>query len=224
MEVGLIVGLLADAGGSVFRDARWWATPLSVSLTSILVGAALWVRHWLLLQTRADAADPLERTTQSRRTYMFAVFGIAVLATLIAASVVLFQVLRALLDGELRAGVFDDVKYGIGIVAAAGLISGYHWRVLKEDREIEAATEASEPTARIHKLVTAVAPSGARAVIDRIEAKAGIRFTVWERRDDAGVPMVTDERVNAIVSGIADAPGQRVLLLIDASGVHLIPV
>ena len=223
-EVGLIVGLLADAGGNIFRDGRWWATPLAFSLTALGVGAGLWGRQWLLQQTRADAANPAERTTQSRRTYMFAVFGISVLATLIAASIVLFQVLRALLDGELRSEVFDDVKYGIGVVAAAGLISGYHWRVLKEDREAEAATGTPEPSVRVRKQVTVVATSAARPIIDALEAKAGIRFTVWERRDDAGVPVVTDERSDALVSSIADAPGQRVLLLIDATGVHVIPV
>lgn len=223
-EVGLVVGLLANAGGDVIRTGRWWATPLAFSLTALGVGAGLWGRQWLLQQTRADAANPAERTTQSRRTYMFAVFGISVLATLIAASIVLFQVLRTILDGELSAEVFDDVKYGIGVVAAAGVISGYHWRVLKEDREAEAATSTPEPSARIRKQVTAVATSAARPVVEAIEAKVGVRFTVWDRRDDAGAPTITDDRLDAIVSDIANAPSQRVLLLIDATGVHVIPV
>ena len=224
VEIGLGVGLLAYVGGDILRDGRWWATPLAFSLTAIVVGAALWGRHWLVRQTRADAADPTERTAQSRRTYMFSVFGIAVLATLIAASIVLFQVLRALLDGDLRAEVFDDVKYGIGVVVAVGLISGYHWRVLKEDREVEAAASGPEPSARVRKHVTAVAVGGTRAVIASIEAKAATRFTVWERQDDAGVPALDDAQVDDVVTGIAGAPGPRVLLLIDATGVHVIPL
>jgi hypothetical protein len=177
-----------------------------------------------MLQTRADATDLSERTAQSRRIYIFSIFGIAVLATLIAASVVLFRVLLATLDGDLNAEVFNDVKYGIGIVAAAGVISSYHRRVLKEDRGIEAAAQPPEPASHVPKLITVVAPGGASAVIDRMEEKVGIRFSVWERRDDAKVPTLSDEHVDAIANAIATASGQRVLLLIDSNGVQVIPV
>ena len=224
IEIGLVVGLFADTGSHMVNGGRWWATPLSISLTLILVGGTLWVRHWLMLQTRADATDLSERTAQSRRIYIFSIFGIAVLVTLIAASVVLFRVLLATLDGDLNAEVFNDVKYGIGIVAAAGVISSYHRRVLKEDRGIEAAAQPPEPASHVPKLITVVAPGGASAVIDRMEEKVGIRFSVWERRDDAKVPTLSDEHVDAIANAIASASGQRVLLLIDSNGVQVIPV
>ena len=220
--VGVIVGLLASASSELIVGSRWWGTPLAASFTSILVGAPLWVRQWLQHQAVASAADPTERITLSRRAYMFSVFGIAVLATLISASIVLFQILQAALESDLSASVFFDVRWGFGVVAAAALVSAYHWQVMKEDRALEPSVELA-PSAP-SKRITAVATAAGQTVVNRIAFQASATVTAWERRDDAGTPELTDDQAAAAVATVISAPGEHVLLVVDAQGVQVIPI
>ena len=220
--VGVIFGLITGAGSNVIVGERWWATPLAAAFTSIVVGAPLWVRHWLRKQVAADAANPAERGMLSRRAYMFSVFGIAVLASLISASIVLFQILQAALDRELRAAVFYDVRWGFGVVVAAALVSAYHWQIMKEDRALE--PEPKPAPVASPKRITAVASNAARSTVERIASVANATVTLWERRDDAGVPELTNEEIAALAAAVSEAPGEHVLLVVAAAAVQVIPL
>ena len=220
--VGVTFGLIASAGNSVIVGSRWWATPLAAALTSIIVGTPLWVRHWLRKQVAADAAGPAERQMLSRRAYMFSVFGIAVLSTLISASIVLFQVLRAALERDLRPEVFYDVRWGVGVVVAAALVSAYHWQIMKEDRALEPAPEPA-PVAPPKRII-AVASGAAKSLVNRIASQANATVTLWERRDDPGAPELTDDETSALADAVSGAPGEHVILIVDASGVQAIPL
>ena len=43
-------GLLTAPTGRFIASSDWWITPFTSALTSILVGAPIWVRQWLLQQ------------------------------------------------------------------------------------------------------------------------------------------------------------------------------
>ena len=52
----------------------------------------------------------------------------------------------------------------------------------------------------------------------------GVNVRHWQTLDpDAEVPTLTDEELRATQEEIAEAPGDRVLLTIDASGVRVVP-
>jgi len=221
--VGVGTGLLTAPTGRFIASNDWWITPFTSALTSILVGAPIWVRQWLLQQQTAEARDPAERAMQSRRVYLFVVFGIAVLATLISGSIVLFRLLEAMLDGDLRLEVFDSVKYGFGVVVSAALIGGYHWQILKEDRATEEGLPPEQRTQRaVAKRITAVASSEARAVVAAIATAAGARTTYWDRRNEAGAPTLDDTQVAALAAQVTSAPGDEVLVIVDGAGVQVI--
>ena len=224
--IGRTVALIVDASTSSVIGSFNDASPTAGALTAILVGAPLWVRYWLQRQASIVAADvsasARERTTLSRRAYMFSVFGIAILATLISASVVLFRILLAAFDGDLRPQVFFDSQWGIGIVAAAALISAYHWQVMKEDRALEPET-APAPIAP-PKRITAVASSAARSTVNLIASQANATVAHWERRDDAGVPVLTEEQASDLASTVSNSLSQHLLLVVDGSGVQVIPL
>jgi hypothetical protein len=219
--IGVTVGLLVGVDSRVLIGSRWWGTPLAAAFTSILVGAPLWVRQWLQQQA---VADPIERGSLSRRAYMFSVFGIAVLATIISASIVLFRILKAAFDGELDSGVFYDVRWGFGVVAAAALVSAYHRQIMKEDRALEPTPEPNAAPVAPTKRITAVASGSARFVVNRIASGANATVTHWERRDSAGAPDLTDEQASIHAAAVSNAPGEHVLLVVDASGVQVIPL
>jgi hypothetical protein len=153
---------------------------------------------------------------------MFSVFGIAVLATLISASIVLFQILQAALDRQLRAEVFYDVRWGFGVVVAAALVSAYHWQIMKEDRALE--PEPKPVPVASPKRITAVASNAAGSTVERIASLANATVTLWERRDDAGVPVLTEEEISALATAVSEAPGEHVLLVIAVAAVQVIPL
>lgn len=216
------IGLLVPgAQGVTLVGQRWWGTPLSLALTLTLVGAPVWVRYWLRQQGEVRSGGTDERQALSRRTFIFVVFGVAVLATLASGSTFLFMVLDAAFESRLSSEVLDGGKWALGTTLTAGVLSFYHWQVLKEDRA--AAPEPEVAPAAVAKQVTAVAGPRATALVDAIAAAAGAVVTTWARQDDAGAPQLDAPAIEAIAERVRAAPGERVLLVIDADGVQVIP-
>ena len=223
MLFAVAIGLLVpSAQGVTIAGQRWWGTPLSLALTLMLIGAPLWVRYWLRQQEEVRTGSGAERQALSRRTFIFVVFGVAVLATLASGSTFLFMLLDAVFERRLSTEVLDGGKWARGAALTAGMLSAYHWQVLKEDRA--AAPEPEPAPAAVAKQVTVAAGPRAAALVDAIAAAIGTRVTTWGRRDDAGAPELDAQAIEAIAERIRAAPGDRVLLVIDADGVQVVPV
>jgi hypothetical protein len=95
---------LGGGAGSLVRSDIWWRNPLLRGLTMLAVGVPLWAWYWLHMQQTVARGGPADRTSLSRRAFVFAATGVSLLALLISLTVLLFQVLQPLLDGELSAG------------------------------------------------------------------------------------------------------------------------
>jgi hypothetical protein len=106
-----------------------------VLLFGVVVGVPIWGRYWWAAQREATAHSDEERTAQSRRVFIYGVFGIAVLITLGDLSALLFVILRDLLEGELALSALQQGKWFIGALLMAGAISVYYWLIVREDRE-----------------------------------------------------------------------------------------
>ena len=111
------------------------------------------------------------------------------------------------------------------MLLTAGAVSVYYWLVLGEDRRAMPALE--EPAAGalpVRKAVTALATEAAQPLLRRMEAQLGVPVRLWQRLEpDTEVPSLTDEELRATRQRVAEAPGDRVLLTIDASGVRVVP-
>ncbi|MCH8199649.1 MAG: hypothetical protein IIA54_06235, partial [Chloroflexi bacterium] len=106
------IGLLVPgAQGVTLVGQRWWGMPLSLALTLTLVGAPLWARYWFRQQSAVSAGSAAERQALSRRTFIFVVFGVAVLATLASGSTFLFMLLDAAFESRLSTDVLDGGKW-----------------------------------------------------------------------------------------------------------------
>jgi len=220
----VVIGVIATQSGEELLRADWWRNPLALATTLLLVGAPLWSFYWFSLQRDADAGL-VERSGLSRRVFIYFVLGAAILAALGNLSALLFMFLRDLLEGQLSAQLLQDTKWSIGVLLTAGAISVYYWLVLREDRRAMPALEApSTGAVPVRKAVIALATEAARPLVRRLEAQIGIPFRLWQLLDpDAEVPTMTDEELRVTQERIAEAPGDRVLLTIDASGVRVVP-
>ncbi|MBM4416369.1 MAG: hypothetical protein FJ035_09080, partial [Chloroflexi bacterium] len=140
----LAIDLAAQGSPELARRGGWWRNHLSFALTALLVGVPLWARYWTDVQ-RATARAPAERAAPSRRIYLFAIFGAAVLGTLINLTVILYRLFEALLDtATVQRAIFDS-RWSIALVITAGAIALYHWLVLREDQPETRAPAAPAP-------------------------------------------------------------------------------
>ena len=127
----------------------------------------------------------------------------------------------ALCESRPATEVLDGGKWALGVALTAGMLSAYHWQVLKEDRA--AAPEPRRAEAAVAKQITVAAGPRAAALVDAIASAAGTAVTTWERQDDAGAQELDATAIETIAERIRAAPGDRVLLVIDGDGVQVIP-
>ena len=155
---------------------------------------------------------------------MFIIFALSVLATLVSGSIVLFQIIQAMLDGDLSRQTFDDVRYPFGVVLTAAIVSFYHWQVLREDR----AAEEELPTENVGQArevrLTVAGVESTRPLARAIAERSGAHLTFWVRSDDAGAPTLTDEQVSETAVQVSNVSGDNVLITMDRSGVQVIPL
>ena len=120
---------------------------LLAALTLLAVGTPLWWIHWSRAE-RAAAADPAgELVSPTRRTYIVILFGLAGLAAVIALVTVSYMLLVDIIDAAVSGGTFREMRYGLGVLAAAAAVSVYHWAVQRADR---AALAGVVPPAPVH--------------------------------------------------------------------------
>ena len=221
---GVVIGVIVPQSGQELLRADWWRDPLASAASLLLVGVPLWGIYWFGVQ-RDAGAGLLDRSALSRRVFIYLVLGAAALAALGNFSALLFMFFRDLFEGQLSAQLVQDAKWSIGVLLTAGAVSVYYWLVLGEDRRaIPALEEPAAEALPVRKAVTALATEAAQPLLRRMEAQFGVPVRLWQRLDpDAEVPSLTDEELRATRERIAEAPGDRVLLTIDAAGVRVVP-
>ncbi len=223
--IGVAVGTLAPQTGDTLAGRDWWKQPMSWSLTLTLVGALIWGFYWWVIQRTVAVSPPAgadeERDSQSRRTFIYGVFGAAVLIVLGNLSALLFVVFRDLLEGELGASALQGGKWSIGALLMAGAIGVYHWLIARQDREAGAG-KPREAVARPRRKSVTVA-AGAADPVRRIEARLGYRVRWWRTTDAAEASGLPEADVDGLAEQINAAPGDNVLVMVDASGARVLP-
>ena len=222
---GVALGELLPKPPALVATPGGWKKQFALAITLIAVGAPLWGYFWSGLQREAKADPAQERTRLSRRIFIYAVFGIALLITLGNLSALLFTVLKDALNGSLSAQSFQDARWFAGSLLMAGAISIYYGLVLGEDRRArEAAGVPGEVPRAPRKRVTAVAPEQARDHVRAVEASLGYPVTWWKSMDGTNAaPAVTEADLAGLPQRIAEAPSERVLLVFENAGFRVLP-
>ena len=133
-----------------------WKNPVSLWLTLLVVGAAVWLAHW---RQEPWATD---RQALPRRLYVWAALLASVLAVLGAGVGTLAAVLRQVFSTRptLADSANLDAGHYIAVIVVAAGVGFYHWRVLRADAAARPAKAAVEPApvvaaAAVSALVTA---------------------------------------------------------------------
>jgi hypothetical protein len=186
---------------------------LAAALTLLVIGAPLWWAFWRRLRAVTGAGERAELESPSRRAHLFVLFGLAGLAAAISIVVVLFVVLRDLLEVSLAATVVYDLRVALALTLTAGAVSAYHWTVHQEDRA------AAPRQMRMRQHVLLVSADG-RMLADRVAADTGATIRTLHRLDVAAAQIDAEHVTAAILA----SPHDRLLVTVDEDGtVHTIP-
>ncbi len=208
---GVTPGALAstDASG---RNA------LIVAATLLLVGAPLWWLFWHRLERRIATGDEAERASPARRIALVLLLGAGSLTAAISLAVILYVVIRDLLERQLDLTVLVDLRAAIGLIVTAATVATYHAYLYRRDRALLPVEEVAHP-----RDVLLLSPDG-RTLVSAVAAGTGARVHGLHRLDlDAATDtdMIDVDRVSA---AILASPFDRVLVTVDREGtVSVVP-
>ena len=135
MLVSAVLKLILANFGDVVIGGDEWKRPVINIITLAVLGMPVWGYYWRNIQTRAVDYGTDERQATSRRIFIFAALGIGVLALLGSVSVLLFFVLRDLLELAFSLGTLEDMTSPIAVIAAAAVFLPYYWSIYRQDRQ-----------------------------------------------------------------------------------------
>jgi hypothetical protein len=117
-----------------------WKNPVSLWLTLLVAGAAVWVAHWRRAPWAAD------RHALPRRLYVWAALLASVLAAIGAGVGMLAAVLRQVFSARptLADGANLDFGHYLAVLIVAAGVGFYHWRVLRADAAARPPKPAAE--------------------------------------------------------------------------------
>jgi hypothetical protein len=130
-----------------------WKNPVSLWLTLLVVGTAVWLAHWRQAPWAAD------RHAVPRRLYVWAALLASVLAALGAGVGMLAAVLRQVFSARPTLTDSANLDFGhyLAVLLVAAGVGVYHWRVLRADAAARPAKHAPAPTAAVAAVATVAA-------------------------------------------------------------------
>ncbi len=144
----ILVGALAQAAEApiIGVPAPDWKDPVSLGLTLLIVGAAVWLAHWRRVPWLED------RQALARRLYLWAVLLASVLAVLGGAIGVLYVVFQQAFSAHPRLNDPANLSFGqsLAVVVVAAAVGIYHWRVVRSD----ASTRPAKAERPVGPLIT----------------------------------------------------------------------
>jgi hypothetical protein len=110
-------------------SASDWRDPVSLWVTLLVVGAAVWLAHWRHAPWAAD------RQSLSRRLYVWAAMLGSVLVVLAGGVAMLNALLRQLFSTQPKLNDPSNLDFGhaLAVILVAAAVGIYHWRVLRAD-------------------------------------------------------------------------------------------
>ncbi len=167
-----------------------WRDPLSLWLTLLVVGAAVWVAHWRQAPWAAD------RQSLSRRLYVWAALLGSILAVLAGGVGMINSLLQQAFSAHPALSDRTNLDFGhyLAVVVVAAAVGAYHWRVLRADAAARPPKPAPPAVAAARPPIVAepaapVAPSG-----DTVPANA--------RRYTLVVSDATEDDVHQALAGL----------------------
>ena len=133
----ILVSIVQSLSKSTQITGPQSSNTLIVALTLILVGGPIWWIIWKSIQNKV-AKDPLaEQSSLVRRIYLFVLFGVTAVASLISLITITYISFNDLFNGEIGVATFHQARFALGILITALFVSIYHWQVYRGEKHVE---------------------------------------------------------------------------------------
>jgi hypothetical protein len=109
---------------------------LATSLSSLIVGLPLWLMMWRPMQTEAVAPGEMgdhARRSVLRKFYLYLALFASVIGGMATAVGLVYQLIRALLGGDIGSGFVNELLNFIQLLFLFGVVLVYHLNVLRMD-------------------------------------------------------------------------------------------
>lgn len=222
------IGLLAAATGltmvlvatveAVVRGADLVVTgsstnTLLAALTLLLFGVPVWWLHWRGVERAASASPAEELASPTRRVYLVILIGVGGVAAVVSLLSGVYVLVEDAFAGTLGAESARGARFALGVLVTAGVVAGYHWTVLREDREQRPAP------ARGPGFVLLVGRPD-EGIAAAVGAGTGAQVLVWPRTDGQGQPWSAEE----VIAALAGTEGHDVVVLSGPAGLQTVPI
>jgi hypothetical protein len=158
-----------------------WRDPVSLWITLLIVGAAVWVAHWRHAPWAAD------RQSFSRRLYVWAALLGSILGILFGGVGMINAILQQLFSAHPTLQISSNLDFGhyLAVIVVAAVIGIYHWRVLRADAAARPSHKPA-PAPALAKPAPVVAAPPASVRVEESPGRNGRRYVlvVTDATDD----------------------------------------
>jgi len=178
--------------------AEDWKNPVSVSVTLLVVGGAVWLAHW------RHAPWATDRQSLSRKLYVWAALLGSVLGVLAGGVGIVNAVLQQLFSASphLSDRANLDVGHFLAVILVAAAVGFYHWRVLRADAAARPQRQEHEPEKpRVQVVASAMTPAVSTAAADELGPHS--------RRYTLVVTDATDDDLHQALSNLPPAASYK---------------
>lgn len=128
------VGLLQILLQLLSSPIVMWHTPVANYSAQLLVGAAIWVVHWLILQRDFASGHPAEERSVLRKVYLYlAVFTFSVMALASATALLKRLIELALGAPPAEEPLLSQLSLPLPLLVVGIVFWAYHWQVVRHD-------------------------------------------------------------------------------------------
>lgn len=181
--------------------------------TVIAIAGPVWWHFWNRIQKVARVSPNAEHSSPVRRIYLFLLFGVGGIAAIISLITIVYQLFDGLLTSTLGANTLNEMRFAIGILTSTAIVAGYHWEIYRYEKYVEVSFAATPMN------VLLVGPESAELIHD-LKAATGAKVSFLQRADANDLSWPKEH----VIELVAQSKDQNLLILLEATGVKVVPV
>jgi hypothetical protein len=111
-----------------------WRTPVANYAAQLLVGAAVWAAHWLILQRAFLTAQPGEERSVLRKVYLYVVVFVYSIMALTGGTLLLKRIFELVLGAQPSTEpLLSQLSTVVPMLVLGGIMWAYHWTIVRQD-------------------------------------------------------------------------------------------
>ncbi|HEX7404712.1 MAG TPA: DUF5671 domain-containing protein [Candidatus Nanopelagicaceae bacterium] len=209
----LIAFFESITGGAVIVGGSGARNTLLAAATLLIVGVPVWWIYWRKIQLALKKSPTHELGSPTRRVYLFVLFGIGGLTSVIVLLVGVFFLFDGIFKGNFGVDTLRRARFALAILIATAAVAGYHWMIYRAERELVTVGLRGP---RFVLLVGPKDPDLMRAV----SHLTGGRVQSWARKDDTSEFPATEE----ILAIVEKSEAESIILMAGSDGLREIPI